>query len=817
MSSKWVKSFEQIDTYALLSGWYDLPERWLSDLDIVIHPKELKKLEKVLCAQNDARLVNHFRHESTCDYFVLALRSGNQIQFLPIDSATDYRRNGRVWFTAGELLKGRRRWKGFWVTASEVEFKYLLVKKILKGSVPEHSAKRLGERAMELGDKARELAVNLLGSLLGEQTICWIKTGAWEEFHSHIPKLQKALKRQKLRKDPLNPLRYWLPEIPRIWKRWRYPTGLFVAVLGPDGSGKSTLIGHLERELKKAFRRTAFFHLMPDLFRRRGKSVLVTDPHGKPPRSFPTSLLKLLYYLLDYNLGCWLKVRPALARSTLVFFDRYYDDLLMDPKRYRYGGPMGLARWLRRLIPRPDIWLILDVPEDEILRRKQEVSLEEIRRQRAAYRRLATELPNAFLLDGSLLPEEVSMQAREIILDYLHERYLNRRRFWFPKGKKNDLDWLETALGARQAPEDKPFLHLALPDGRGYLLPVNSHRAAIQALSLYAPQKPKAKLAKSLLRTWLKTGIARHLLPEVHLGIGEMRGLMEDIFERSDLSLAVSLGTPGPHRKPVLQVLAEDGEVLGYVKVGWNEATRELVRNEARTLEALQGRVLPFDVPRLFYFGELEDKVLCVQGPPPHGARPAPGQLPGGHVKALCSLVELGARWQALEQTAFWYHIVDQVEKVTNAYWRHLVLKAVDTVREQWKGREIPLHFVHGDFAPWNAFQVNERLYLYDWEYAQEEAPAGYDLFHFMIQTAWLVDGQPPREIAGYVLEWANDAHLAEYWERLSIKSIKSESLQELFELYLLDRLIFQLTTGQKSTEKVQFIYKIWSEVCRET
>jgi len=343
---------------------------------------------------------------------VLALQEGENLWFLPVDAATDYRRDGRVWFTAEELLKERRRWKGFWVAAPEVEFKYLLVKKILKGSVPEPSAKRLGELAEELGNQARELAVELLGQPLGERTIGWIKEGKWEAFQSHIPALQKALKRQKLRKDPLNALRYWLPEIPRIWRRLRYPTGFFVAVLGPDGSGKSTLIAHLERELQRAFRRTAVFHLMPGLLKRKANQGAVTDPHGKPPRSPLVSFLKLLYYLLDYNLGYWLKVRPALVRSTLVLFDRYYDDLLVDPRRYRYGGPLWLARWLRRLIPRPDLWLILDVPEEEILRRKQEMPVEEIRRQREAYRRLAMELPNAFLLDGSLPPDEVARQAR---------------------------------------------------------------------------------------------------------------------------------------------------------------------------------------------------------------------------------------------------------------------------------------------------------------------------------------------------------------------------------------------------------------------
>ncbi len=203
--------------------------------------------------------------------------------------------------------------------------------------------------------------------------------------------------------------------------------GFFVALLGPDGAGKSTLIEYLKQDLLKTFRFTKVFHWMPMIFRKKTNGMPVTNPHDKPPRSLSVSLIKLLYYLVNYNLGYLLKVRPALAGSTLVLFDRYYDDLLVDPIRYRYGGPMWMIKLMRRFIPRPNLWLILDVPEEEILRRKQEISLKEIRRQRKAYRRLAGELSNAFILDGSLAPEEVARQAEDIILEFMKEHYLKTR------------------------------------------------------------------------------------------------------------------------------------------------------------------------------------------------------------------------------------------------------------------------------------------------------------------------------------------------------------------------------------------------------
>jgi len=347
-------------------------------------------------------------------------------------------------------------------------------------------------------------------------------------------------------------------------------------------------------------------------------------------------------------------------------------------------------------------------------------------------------------------------------------------------------------LGARKDFHGKPFLHLALPDGRGYLLPQNARRAAVQALSLYAPQKPQARLAKGLLTLGLKTGIARYLLPEIRLNLDELEGMLEKVFGRRDLLLAVSLGTPGPHRKPVVQVLTEDGRVLGYVKVGWNEATKGLVWNEARTLEALQKQDLPFEIPRLLYFGEVGGKVLCIQGPPPSDARPARGRLTAEYVKALRALAETGVQWRPLQETAFWQQIVDRIQRVKSVYWRHLLLKAVDAVKEQWKGEEVPLHFAHGDFAPWNAFQVNSGLYLYDWEYAQKEAPSGYDIFHFQVQKLLLVIGLNPQKILDSVLH-LSDGCVDQYWKTIGAKE---SSVPELFQLYLLYRLAFCLTTN---------------------
>jgi thymidylate kinase len=72
-------------------------------------------------------------------------------------------------------------------------------------------------------------------------------------------------------------------------------------------------------------------------------------------------------------------------KSALLICDRYYHDLLIDPARYRYGGPEWAARGVARLMPQPDLWVLLDAPAEVLQARKREVSFEETCRQRDAY------------------------------------------------------------------------------------------------------------------------------------------------------------------------------------------------------------------------------------------------------------------------------------------------------------------------------------------------------------------------------------------------------------------------------------------------
>ena len=816
--------------HCILHGWQATPVYPSSDVDLAITPHHLSPLEETLRHCDGARLVQLLQHQASSYYFVLAAKQNEAVRYLTLDAVTDYRVAGSIFFSGEELLRSRQQEDGLWVAAPPTEFAYLLVKKICKKTLPEKQKRRLQALRGVLGEDAIAIASRLLGARWGPLVIRSIAQSDWSTLEANLPPLKRALWWQVVKRRPFNPIQYWLPELGRRWRRWRYPTGICVVVLGSDGSGKSTLIHHLKEELGGAFRHAAIFHLRPPLVSRKRDVGPVTDPHGRAPYPVWLSCLKVAHSVLFYNLGYLLTVRSRLATSTLVLFDRYFDDLVVDPRRYRYGGPMGLARFARHLVPRPDLFLVLDVPEDQLLERKQEVSREELRRQREAYRQLPTALPNAVLLDASRPAGDVARAARNVVLDYLHRRYMQRRFLWFPHKEAETLKWLTEVLfpssvNVRWAFSPEPrrttqrpglgtFGWLPLENGGGYLIPLDSRHAAVKALDLYNAQSLKARLAKGLLaagfrlgmgRCWLR-GVQRVLGPEILHEERTGPGLLEylkDVLGRSDLSFAISLGTPGPHRKPVLLALSREGKRLAYVKVGANAVTNTIVQHEADILKRLASRSFAsFAAPAVLHEGWWNERYVCVQSALPEGrGKRVSTRLTVEYLDITKELAATHTCWVPLKESEFWRQLHRQIDEVSETCYRAPLERGIRKVEQWLDGDRLPFHLDHGDFAPWNMKTVNNKIIVFDWEHASMAGLPAWDLFHFIFETL-RVQGRGPREIyAAFCKERTFCAALEDYFASLALNTTAREPL---LSLYLVARLAAWALDGPRHVSRFE-------------
>lgn len=758
--------------YCVLHSYEGLPADLVSDLDLAVHPDDLPKLQSVFGSleKKNYRPIQRLNYSVGANYFVFAWLEGLTLRTQAVDIISEHRRGGLVLASGMELVAGRRRKGVFWTADAVTEFSYLLAKKTFKGTISRGQEERLQTLVAEVGAaRAERIAACLFGRARAGRVVEGCAAGC---AGSVLAALRGPAWRTGVIRNLPQALWYWIAEAARVLRRWLHPTGLFLVVLGPDGAGKSTLLENLLPQVRGAFRRSSRIHWRPGLLWRCPATGSAAHPHRQPPCGPYWSAARVIGHLLDYWLGYWLALRPVLVRSGLVVFDRYFDDLLADPRRYRYHGPIWLVRLLSRVRPKPQLVLVLDAPEEVILSRKREVTPEAVRRQRLAYDELAYRL-GAERIDAAAPAAEVTAAAARAITEYLALRFWGRLSEW--EGSRGQRT-VQTALSRFLGQEDPAALcnpgtsgapavawsrgnrdrgdpprttgrcFAVLPSRRAprWLLPLGDTRTTLRGLEIYAPYTRRARFLKSLLAAWIKTGRngwARDRLLVASAAPFPLEVLIREITGERRPVCALSLGSAAWHRKLAIQVMRPTGEVLGYIKLPLTDEADPRLRHEAAFLQSLWNLVaLRPHIPRVLYAGEWQDGYILFQTP--GRGQPGSAKFTPLHQQFLETLwavspleksgyvlvEEVAARWQA-------------AASVLDSEWQRLGATALKLALRNLNGTMVPCGLAHGDFAPWNTRVDPDtgRLFVLDWESASSSTPNLWDSFHFQVQVASLL------------------------------------------------------------------------------
>ena len=419
--------------YAVVGSAREDLGRTDEDIDLLVEPDALATLAGPIaqfCRDTGGWLVNAIDHQANACCFVCAwLDAAGHSCSLQLDFSGGLRRRGKLLLPAHALLGKRQRAPGSpatgggcYIAAPADAVIYSLLKGLTKPVLPDADAARLSREWREDPRGARERISELWSSPDVELLASAADRNRWDAVRARQPSLRRSL----LARRPRIPNHLALETV-RVARRVTRPTGLVVALLGPDGSGKSTALERIAPTLAPLFRRVELHHFRPDPF---GLGLPAAPGSGKPPRHAPgwslVSLAKLAYYLFDYWVGYAWNVWPRSVRTGLVVFDRYFHDLAIDPVRLRHRGPMALARKLERLIPGPDLFILMHAPTSTMQARKQEVPPAETERQRAEYLKLARRLPHGHVVDATRPVDEVTAEVLQIVLAHLAGRTARR-------------------------------------------------------------------------------------------------------------------------------------------------------------------------------------------------------------------------------------------------------------------------------------------------------------------------------------------------------------------------------------------------------
>jgi len=408
--------------YAITGRTEGYPTTIGSDIDIVVPKSAIEVFHHAIWKIEDkeTRIVQMFQHETVAFYYIVYHITSDSVVCIQPDVCTDYYRKGRLLLTSDYMLEGCHEAPqgGFNVLSSEKEFIYYLLKKIDKRNIDEEQFEHIRNSYKENPDKAIFEAEKFWKKSTTALIRNIFENNDYHTLNNNLKVLQNGI-HSSHKIGVVDNVKNTLLKIKRILN----PTGLVIGVLGPDGSGKTTVMNQVKIDMEGAFRKIAQYHLFPVPIK---EGVVNTDPHGKKKRDFIMSLAKLCYFIFIYNKGWINLVLPKKIRSTLIIFDRYFDDILIDPARYRNGTPTWVVKAIRIFIPQPDLWIVLDCPTEIIQARKAEVSPEETERQRKAYISRSKELNNCILVDTNREVRIISVKICNFMCEYLNKRAIKR-------------------------------------------------------------------------------------------------------------------------------------------------------------------------------------------------------------------------------------------------------------------------------------------------------------------------------------------------------------------------------------------------------
>ena len=738
--------------FALIHGEDGEWPRVTSDVDIAFGappPDVLEPILKNVAKSAGFSIVQRLHYDVPHAYYYTLQIFSEPTHFLHLDCLYDPLGINRYRLTTSLLLKDAASNEYGRHSGKQEKAIYLLLKRAIKGKITEQGLATLRNQFGDASDTLWSEVENWFGLGARVDVERLLATDSPALADPLLAKLSARASAWFRRRHPLRASMAWCLDLWRKAQRFFQPTGIFVVLVGPDGSGKSTIAGLVLSELERAFRRTWRFHwrpnLLPKLRRSSDETMADNVPAEKFKYGYGISLIRFFYYWLDFVIGYWLVVYPKKAQTTLVIGERYFPDMLVHPERYGFRVPIWLMRLAAKWVPSPDLLILLSDEPAVIHARKSELSPSKIAEQIAAYQRELPHWGKSAIIETHGGVESVQARVSEMILKECALR-------------------TESRLGL----SDATLQWRAFPSARSIKIWVNDKDTLHNSFGLYHPyatSKQIMKQAIDLLPTQLKQLVFNDRPnPDIADRLVRLTHTIRRVLGNQDLIVSFLIGTQGSHQKLTAQV-SNRNHVECYVKIGKMETVGAVLRHEAETLNRLDSTSsLSPCVPRVLALEEDQGNIFLFLSGPSKPAKKHPLRVDAKDVQFLLGLAALNSASAGISQ------VLDKMGlnaylgeiRTSNATAVAIIEQAIGFLVEHFSAQDVLLTFCHGDYAPWNTLELADgSLFVIDWEYANREAPALTDLFHRVFMPARNVRDLPSNELVNELLGSIEDPALS--------------------------------------------------------
>jgi thymidylate kinase len=305
-------------------------------------------------------------------------------------------------------LKNRRRYGPAFIPSPADELVALVLHCVLeKGRFEPSRRARCRVLCTEITDTSSLsalLATYWSPSMTGRRLIQTIQEDNWEALLTDTPAVAQMRLVARLGARAARIGRAVLRRLNRRMPILR-PRALTVALLAPDGAGKSTLVQGIRESFQVPVR-----SIYMGLYKRS------TD--SQPPKRIPgvTFVSRLFRQWARYLAATYHR-----AHGRFVLFDRYSYDAMLPP-RTRLSWHSRCRRWLlARSCPAPDLVVVLDAPGEVLYGRKREHTVAILDHQRQAYLQIASR-PGSLVVDATRDAESV----RREVTSFIWSAYVSR-------------------------------------------------------------------------------------------------------------------------------------------------------------------------------------------------------------------------------------------------------------------------------------------------------------------------------------------------------------------------------------------------------
>lgn len=426
--------------YCVCGNYERLPEFTSHDVDIwVENAEKAERLLRSIAKRQGFKVhLNYRTGVGTCIFLHKFMDDGNVV-FIRIDLMSQC-----AWLAAFPLVrardieKNRKKFRIFYIPDPPVEASMQLLYPLISGGKVKDKYK-----ARIFTWRNHPTFINVLNQAVGrkqtDKLIKQIEAKDWGAIEKNVRKLRLSIIWRFVRTINVKQILGLLNAFKCYISRFIHPKGVFVAFIGPDGTGKTTLCKKIPVILQRAFlpgRSIRFYWrpmLLPPLrrflsiFRIKTRDEFTTNNDAKSPHNLFISVICFIYYWLDFVIG-QVKFRSVWANGGIVCFDRYYHEFFVYPQRFGLILPRWLLRIFMPFVPQPDLIFYLHAPLEVLLSRKRENSRSELERQLNLYDTLVSSFSNIYRIDASKPLDEVVRLTMSNILNFMADR----------EGKRNE-------------------------------------------------------------------------------------------------------------------------------------------------------------------------------------------------------------------------------------------------------------------------------------------------------------------------------------------------------------------------------------------